>query len=42
MICRINSLLFIIVYFDTEYTEGTEKKSQRRNGRGAKETEAKD
>jgi hypothetical protein len=35
MICRGNSLLFINVYFNTEYTEGTEKKSERRNGRGS-------
>jgi hypothetical protein len=28
-------LLFINVYFNTEYTEGTEKKSERRNGRGS-------
>jgi hypothetical protein len=34
MICRVSSLLFINVYFNTEYTEGTEKKSERRNDRG--------
>jgi hypothetical protein len=34
-------LLFINVYFNTEYTEGTERKSERRNGRGGKETETK-
>ena len=28
MICRVSSLLFINVYFNTEYTEGTEEEKR--------------